>query len=280
MKMERVSLIIRSQTAFVMDKKRQTGLFRLVCLFWRRERDSNPCEIALKRFSRPPRYDHFDIPPYKRNYEIVLEKTLEEKTLLSEKCVCFPQIRGFFADCFRYGKEVSRPPRYDRFDTSPYMKLSFDRNHQIFNCFRNSFRNALLCCFRGAEKVRCHKAFQGFCDRYARKFSRPPRYDHFDIPPCIKPTARSAWTIVWNQGNSENLVLPRAGTALKSGTGVRQTLREPPLQGLNRAYFLLTSFSFRSMTDFRFWYADARPLPCPVPATIDVMPISPTVDIS
>ncbi len=46
---------------------------------WRRERDSNPCEIALKRFSRPPRYDHFDIPPYKRNYEIVLEKTLEEK---------------------------------------------------------------------------------------------------------------------------------------------------------------------------------------------------------
>ena len=90
-------------------------------LVWRRERDSNPCEIALKRFSRPPRYDHFDIPPYKRNYEIVLEKTLEEKTLLSEKCVCFPQIRGFFADCFRYGKEVSRPPRYDRFDTSPYM---------------------------------------------------------------------------------------------------------------------------------------------------------------
>ncbi len=31
---------------------------------WRRERDSNPCEIALKRFSRPPRYDRFDIPPY------------------------------------------------------------------------------------------------------------------------------------------------------------------------------------------------------------------------
>ena len=79
-----------------------------ICAIWRRERDSNPCEIALKRFSRPPRYDHFDIPPYKRNYEIVLEKTLEEKTLLSEKCVCFPQIRGFFADCFRYGKEVSR----------------------------------------------------------------------------------------------------------------------------------------------------------------------------
>ena len=94
---------------------------RFLAAKWRRERDSNPCEIALKRFSRPPRYDHFDIPPYKRNYEIVLEKTLEEKTLLSEKCACLPQIQGFFADCFRYGKEVSRPPRYDRFDTSPYL---------------------------------------------------------------------------------------------------------------------------------------------------------------
>ena len=65
------------------------------------------------------------------------------------------------------------------------MKLSFDRNHQIFNCFRNSFRNVLLCCCRSAEKVRCCKAFQGFCDRCARKFSRPPRYDRFDIPPCL-----------------------------------------------------------------------------------------------
>ena len=94
-------------------------------LVWRRERDSNPCEIALKRFSRPP--------------------------------------------------------RYDRFDTSPYMKLSFDRNHQIFNCFRISFRNALLCCLRSAEKVRCYKAFQGFCVRTDRKFSSSfcPGYSTF-----------------------------------------------------------------------------------------------------
>ena len=82
-------------------------------------------------------------------------------------------------------KRFSRPPRYDRFDTSPYMKLSFDRNHQIFNCFRNSFRNVLLCCCRSAEKVRCCKAFHGFCDLCARKFSRPPRYDRFDKPPYI-----------------------------------------------------------------------------------------------
>ena len=31
---------------------------------WRRVWDSNPRDIAVKRFSRPPRYDRFDNPPY------------------------------------------------------------------------------------------------------------------------------------------------------------------------------------------------------------------------
>ena len=95
------------------EKPRKRSVFK--AFWWRRGRDSNPCGVAPRRFSRPP--------------------------------------------------------RYDRFDTSPYMKLSFDRNHQIFNCFRNSFGNALLCCCRSAEKVRCRKAFQGFCVCIARKFS-------------------------------------------------------------------------------------------------------------
>ena len=30
---------------------------------WRRKRDSNPRGLSPKRFSRPPRYDRFDIPP-------------------------------------------------------------------------------------------------------------------------------------------------------------------------------------------------------------------------
>ena len=144
-------------------------------LLWRRERDSNPCEIALKRFSRPPRYDHFDIPPYKRNYEIVLEKTLEEKTLLSEKCVCFPQIRGFFADCFRYGKEVSRPPRYDHFDIPPYK-----RNYEIV--LEKTLEEKTLL----SEKCAAFPQIRGFfagCVRCGKEVSRPPRYDRFDIPP-------------------------------------------------------------------------------------------------
>lgn len=32
--------------------------------FWRRQRDSNPRALAGKRFSRPPRCDRFDNPPY------------------------------------------------------------------------------------------------------------------------------------------------------------------------------------------------------------------------
>ena len=32
-------------------------------LLWRRRRDSNPRDVSIKRFSRPPRYDRFDTPP-------------------------------------------------------------------------------------------------------------------------------------------------------------------------------------------------------------------------
>ena len=80
-------------------------------------------------------------------------------------------------------KRFSRPPRYDRFDNPPYMNCRKAEiiGYSIF--FRNIFRNAVFGCFRSARKVSVYKAFLRFCDRYARKFSRPPRYDHFDIPP-------------------------------------------------------------------------------------------------
>ena len=40
---------------------------------WRRGRDSNPCGVAPKRFSRPPRYDHFDTSPKKMELLIGVE---------------------------------------------------------------------------------------------------------------------------------------------------------------------------------------------------------------
>ncbi len=46
----------------ILDKqKTQTETSVWVC--WRRVRDSNPRGLAPKRFSRPPRYDHFDTLP-------------------------------------------------------------------------------------------------------------------------------------------------------------------------------------------------------------------------
>ena len=36
----------------------------------RRGWDSNPRALADKRFSRPPRYDHFDISPYFRRFSL------------------------------------------------------------------------------------------------------------------------------------------------------------------------------------------------------------------
>ena len=43
--------------------KRNPPLGRIPFL-WRRQRDSNPRGRKPKRFSRPPRYDRFDMPPY------------------------------------------------------------------------------------------------------------------------------------------------------------------------------------------------------------------------
>ena len=56
--------------------------------FWRRERDSNPCEIALKRFSRPPRYDRFDIPPdnCKLFYKLLINQCKYHYTIMLLIC--------------------------------------------------------------------------------------------------------------------------------------------------------------------------------------------------
>ena len=62
-------------------------------------------------------------------------------------------------------------------------ELPLGRYHRIIKFFRNIFRNAVFGFFRSARKASVYKAFWPFCDLSTRKFSRPPRYDHFDIPP-------------------------------------------------------------------------------------------------
>ena len=48
--------------SFLMPNKKSTTR---VLFVWRRQRDSNPRGVSPKRFSRPPRYDRFDMPPSK-----------------------------------------------------------------------------------------------------------------------------------------------------------------------------------------------------------------------
>ena len=51
------------RVVFVLSRTFLT-FFKSYFLNKRREWDSNPRALADKRFSRPPRYDHFDISPY------------------------------------------------------------------------------------------------------------------------------------------------------------------------------------------------------------------------
>ncbi len=77
----------------------------------RRGWDSNPRALSDKRFSRPPRYDHFDTSPYSLFF-------------LQVKLSCLPELpkrRGWDSNPRALSdKRFSRPPRYDHFDTSPY----------------------------------------------------------------------------------------------------------------------------------------------------------------
>ena len=42
-----------------------------ILLKWRRGWDSNPRALSDKRFSRPPRYDHFDTSPIKSDFDSI-----------------------------------------------------------------------------------------------------------------------------------------------------------------------------------------------------------------
>ena len=98
--------------------------------FWRRERDSNPRVVAHKLISSQPRYDRFDISPYMLSLKSGFDwaEHQDRTTCLFNFSICEnPHGRWIFGWTGRpaFG-EISSQPRYDRFDTSPYMF-----NHQI-----------------------------------------------------------------------------------------------------------------------------------------------------
>ena len=53
----------------------------------RRGWDSNPCALSDKRFSRPPRYDHFDTSPCRALFALAQRKNYSSKTI--SKCQHF-----------------------------------------------------------------------------------------------------------------------------------------------------------------------------------------------
>ena len=71
---------------------------------WRRGWDSNPRALSDKRFSRPPRYDRFDTPPYMK---VLLCSTYDIISYSKRfvKCFC-EKSRSFASSFFRHRKSI------------------------------------------------------------------------------------------------------------------------------------------------------------------------------
>ena len=84
---------------------------------WRRKRDSNPRGLSPKRFSRPPRYDRFDIPPFITTFESIaiiayfVNRIIEIVALKS--VVVFGDVARDVFDHFA-GDNKSRDRRHER----------------------------------------------------------------------------------------------------------------------------------------------------------------------
>ena len=88
------------RVVFVLSRTFLT-FFKSYFLNKRREWDSNPRALADKRFSRPPRYDHFDISPY----------VLSSSHLCQTQDVFYHQIFLLSTQIFIFFRFFSKIPR-------------------------------------------------------------------------------------------------------------------------------------------------------------------------
>ncbi len=98
-----------------------------VAIRWRRRRDSNPCGVSPKRFSRPPRYDHFDTSPH-----IIITKGRWITKLLSRNRVttyfAFETITDYFLRRYylkRLNNIFKEPLKKTRFSLNAHSKNGF-----------------------------------------------------------------------------------------------------------------------------------------------------------
>ena len=82
-------------------------------------------------------------------------------------------------------KLISSQPRYDHFDTSPYMLTRHTEINAIFSCIRIPVRTGVVLETMECPKTAQLKAFWKIDFRLAKKISSQPRYDHFDISPSM-----------------------------------------------------------------------------------------------
>ena len=80
-------------------------------------------------------------------------------------------------------KLISSQPRYDHFDTSPYMLTRHTEINAIFSCIRIPVRTGVVLETMECPKTAQLKAFWKIDFRLAKKISSQPRYDHFDTSP-------------------------------------------------------------------------------------------------
>ena len=85
-------------------------------------------------------------------------------------------------------KLISSQPRYDHFDTSPYMLTRHTEINAIFSCIRIPVRTGVVLETMECPKHAWLKGFRRFGFRLAKKISSRARYDHFDNSPCYIST--------------------------------------------------------------------------------------------
>ena len=80
---------------------------------------------------------------------------------------------------------ISSQPRYDHFDTSPYMLTRFHEINAYSVYIRIPLRTHGVPATGECPKPARLKAFRKFYFRLPREISSQPRYDHFDTSPYI-----------------------------------------------------------------------------------------------
>ena len=80
---------------------KSTGYVRPVECIERRGWDSNPRALADKRFSRPPRYDHFDTSPYFNFFQLKIAVCISDFVILSKSPILVNRFFKIFSKFFR-----------------------------------------------------------------------------------------------------------------------------------------------------------------------------------